>query len=89
MISKETGTQELNIMEQAKYSVRAYCTDTDGGYDDEQQAETVKEARERAKRMMTDDYLRVVESTVPVVYVEVINNKTGERVFDLGSPLAQ
>ena len=73
-------------MEQAKYSVRGYCSDTDGGYDDEFPAETIKEAKERAKHLMTEEYTRLVESTVPVVYVEVVNNLTGERVFDLGNP---
>lgn len=73
-------------MEQAKYSIRGYCNDTDGGYDDETVAETLVEAKKRAKYMMTETYTRVVESTVPVVYVEVINNETGERVLDFGTP---
>jgi hypothetical protein len=73
-------------MEQSKYSVRGYCSDTDGGYDDESPAETLSEAKKRAKYMMSEEHTRIVESTVPVVYVEVINSQTGERVYDLGTP---
>lgn len=71
-------------MEKAKYLLRGYCSDSDGGYDDESTAETLKEAKERAKYMMSEEHTRIVESTVPVVYVEVINSKTDEVVFEIG-----
>lgn len=71
-------------MNEAKYSIRGYCGDTDGGYDDESKADTLKEAKERAKSMMSEEHMRVVESTVPVVYVEIIKNDSGEVVADFG-----
>lgn len=71
-------------MTEAKYSVRAYCRDTDGGYDEESSADTIKEATSRAKEMMTDEHMRVVESTVPVVYVEIVDVKSGEIIRDFG-----
>jgi hypothetical protein len=74
-------------MTEAKYLVQGFCSDTDGGFDDEAPADTIKEARERAQYMMSDTYTRIVESTVPVVYVRVINAKTGENVLDFGQPL--
>lgn len=73
------------MSEQAKYSIRGYCRETDGGYDDESVAETLKEARQRAKAMMSEEHMHIVESTVPVVYVEVVNTQTGEIVLDFGS----
>lgn len=72
---------------EAKYLIRGYCSDSDGGYDDESTADTLKEARDRAKYMMSEEHMRVVESTVPVVYVEVINAKTDEVVLDFGEPV--
>ena len=72
---------------EAKYILRGYCSDTDGGYDDESTAETLKEAKERAKYMMSEEHTRIVESTVPVVYVEVINSKTDEVVATFGEPV--
>lgn len=74
-------------MTESKYIIRGYCSDTEGGYDSENFADTLKEAKERARYMMTEEYLRVVESTVPVVYVEVINAKTEEVVLDFGEPV--
>ena len=71
-------------MEQAKYLVRGYCGDTDGGYDDEYPADTLKEARERAKYLMGESYMRVVESEIAVSYVEILNTQTGEVVADFG-----
>ncbi len=71
-------------MDKAKYSVRGYCSDSDGGYDDESSADTLKEAKQRARLMMSDEHMRVVESTVPVIYVEVVNAETGEVVADFG-----
>ena len=56
----------------------------DGGHNDESEADTLKDARAKAKRMMSDTYTRMVESTVPVRYVEVVNAKTGEVVIDFG-----
>ena len=73
---------------ESKYSIRGYCGDTDGGYDDESCADTFAEAKQRARYMMSEEHTRVVESTVPVIYVEVINNKTGERLFDIGTPIS-
>ena len=72
-------------MTEAKYLIRGYCADADGGYDAETEADNLKEARERAKHMMSEEYTRLVESTVPVLYVEVVNAKTGERVLDFGA----
>ena len=74
-------------MNEAKYSIRGYCHDTDGGYDSEAQADTLKEAKQRARHMMSEEYLRVVESTVPVVYVEIVNLKTDEVVADFGQTI--
>jgi uncharacterized protein YdaT len=71
-------------MTDAKYILRGYCSDSDGGYDDESTADTLKEARERAKNMLSEEHTRVVESTVPVVYVEVINASTDEVVKEFG-----
>ena len=73
-------------MTESKYLIRGYCSDTDGGYDSESEADTLKEARAKAKHMMSDTYTRLVESTVPVVYVQVENAKTGEIVLDFGQP---
>lgn len=69
-------------MTESKYLIRGYCSDTDGGYDDESEAYSLKDARAKAKRMMSDTYTRTVESTVPVRYVEIVNAKTGEVVVD-------
>ena len=69
-------------METAKYLVRGYCSDSDGGYDDESQADTLKEAKQRARHMMSDEHTRLVESTVPIIKVEIVNAKTGEIVED-------
>lgn len=74
-------------MTESKYLIRGYCADTDGGYDDETVADTLKEARERAKHMMSEEFTRIVESTVPVRYVQVVNAKTGEVVLDFGQPV--
>ena len=76
------------MKEEAKYSIRAYCGDTDGGYDGESVADTLKEATAKAKEMMTDEYMRVVESSVPVKYVQVIDTKSGEIIRDFGNPNA-
>ena len=74
-------------MNEAKYSIRGYCLDTDGGYDDESFADTLKEAKERAKYMMTEEHTRIVETTVPIVYVEIVNIKTDEIVRTFGSEI--
>ena len=71
-------------MTESKYLVRGYCSDTDGGYDDESEADTLKEAKAKAKHMMSDTYTRLVESTVSVAYVQVVNAKTGEIILDFG-----
>lgn len=71
-------------MEQSKYSIRGYCNDTDGGHDSESEADTLKEAKAKAKHMMSDTYTRLVESTVSVAYVQVVNAKTGEIILDFG-----
>ena len=42
--------------------------------------ETLKEARERAKYILTDDHMRHIESSVPMNYSQVILN--GECVSD-------
>ncbi len=72
---------------EAKYSIRGYCSDADGGYDDESYADTLKEAKARARYMMTEEHMRVVETSVPVVYVEIVNLKTDEVVADFGDPI--
>lgn len=69
-------------MSEAKYLIRGYCSDSDGDYDDESQADTLKEAKERAKYMMSEEHTRIVESTVPVVRVEIVNAVSGEVVQD-------
>lgn len=74
-------------MTEAKYILRGYCSDSDGGYDDDSTAETLKEATERARYMMSEEHMRIVESTVKVVYVEVINAKTDEVVREFGEAL--
>ncbi len=74
-------------MTESKYLIRAYCSDTDGGYDAESEADTLKAAKDRAKHFMSDTYTRLVESTVPVAYVQVVNAKTGEIVLDFGQPV--
>lgn len=72
-------------MTQAKYTLHGYCSDSDGGYDDESHAETLKEAKEKARYMMSEEHTRIVESTVSVTYVEVLN-ASDEVVFTLGQP---
>lgn len=51
-------------MTESKYLVRAYCSDTDGGYDDETVAENLKEAKQRANHFLSETYTRLVESEV-------------------------
>lgn len=77
----------MSAATEAKYLLRGYCSDSDGGYDDESTADTLKKARERAKYMMSEEHARTVESMVPVTYVEVINAKTDEVVLDFGEPV--
>lgn len=84
MQANSNRAEYLMTMNEAKYTLRGYCADSDGGYDDESVADTLKEAKERARYMMSEEHTRVVESTVPVVYVEIINTKTGEIVADFG-----
>jgi hypothetical protein len=76
---------EATKMTETKYAIRGYCGDTDGGYDDESCADTLKEAKQRARNMMSEEHMRVVESTVPVIYVEVVNMEIGEVVADFGT----
>ncbi len=68
----------------SKYAIRGYCPDSDGGYDSESQADTLKEAKSKARHMMSDEYTRIVESTVKVSYVEIVNLETDEVVSDFG-----
>lgn len=75
------------MKDESKYLIRAYCKDSDGGYDEEARAETLREAKAKAKYLMTEEHQRIVESWVPVVYVEIINTKTDEIVADFGEPL--
>lgn len=70
-----------------KYSIRGYCQDTDGGYDDESTADTLNEAKLRAREMMSEEHTRLVESTIPVAYVEIIKTDSGEVVADFGTRL--
>lgn len=75
------------IVNEAKYIIRGYCSDSDGGYDDESSADTLKEAKQRARYMMSEEHTRIVESTVRVAYVEIINAKTDEIVATVGQPV--
>jgi hypothetical protein len=72
-------------MTESKYLIRGYCGDTDRGFDSESEADTLKEARNRARYMLSEAYMRVVESEVPVVYAEVIEAKTGAIVDEFGT----
>ena len=74
------------MKDEAKYSIRGYCADnTDGGYDEESSADTLKEAKERAKYMMTEAHTRVVESTVPIVYVTIQRSNDDDIILELGN----
>jgi len=71
-------------IDHAKYVIRGYCSDSDGGYDDESTADTLKEAKAKARYMMSDEHTRIVETTVPVVYVTVQRYDSDDVLFDLG-----
>lgn len=52
----------------SKYIVRGYASDDTGGFcDDEQGADTLKDAKRIAKYWLTDEYLSVIESSTPVL----------------------
>lgn len=67
-----------------KYSIRGYCPGGDGGYDDESTADTLKEAKEKAKYMMSEEHTRIVETTVPVVYVTVQRYDSDDILLEFG-----
>ena len=72
------------MTDKPKYSIHGYRSDnTDGGYDDESTAETLKEAKDRAKYMMSEEHTRTVEATVPVVYVTVQRYNSDDILLEL------
>ena len=77
-----------NTSDKPKYSIQGYLAGSSPveGYDDESVADTLKEARERAKAMMTDEHARIVESTVPIVYVQVRPYGTDIVLLEFGQP---
>ena len=68
----------------AKYVIHGYCRGSADGYDDESTAETLKEAKQRARHMMTEEHTRIVESTVPVVYVTIQKYNSDDILLDFG-----
>lgn len=67
-----------------KYVIHGYCKGSTEGYDDESTADTLKEAKERAKYMMTEEHTRIVESTVPIVYVAIKKHDSDDIILDFG-----
>jgi hypothetical protein len=69
-----------------KYILRGYTSrenlERDRGCDDETGADTLKEARRIAKYWMTEEYMHTIETTVPVVLVQIW--KGDECVDELG-----
>lgn len=76
-----------NMKETAKYHIRGYCSDTDGGYDDESVADTLKNAKMRAKQMMSEEHMRIVETLVPIVYVTIQRYDSDAILFEFGEEL--
>jgi hypothetical protein len=58
-----------------KYQLRGYSSEgqleRDRGCDDERGVDTLKDAKRIAKYWMTEAYMRVVESSRPVVIVQI------------------
>ena len=68
---------------ESKYVVRGYTSqDVDGYCDDEQSADTLKEAKRIAKYWLTDEYLDVIESSTPVVRALVFRVAGNECLED-------
>lgn len=65
---------------EAKYLVRGYCGEPESGYDCEAPEDNLSDAYARARYMMSEEYMHVVESASPVSYVEIIRTKTGTVV---------
>lgn len=63
-----------------KYTLYGYTSeDTARGCDDESGVDTIKEAKLLAKHWMTKEYMDLVESTQPVVLVQIFK---GEELID-------
>ncbi len=69
-----------------KYAIHGYLADhsTCEGYDEESTADTLKEAKERARQMMTEEHMQIVESSVPIVYVAIKRYDSDEILLDFG-----
>jgi len=56
------------MKEHAKYRIEGYCCpdDADKGYDSCAEADTIKEAKSKARYMLTEEHRKAAESTVPI-----------------------
>lgn len=67
-----------------KYEVRGYRFkgDVQSGSQTEIGLDTVKESKERAKRVLSESEMQSTESSQPLGYSQVVNRFTGECVAD-------
>jgi hypothetical protein len=67
--------EEREMIEQAKYEVRGYLNEDEieRGYDDVQHADTLKEAKQRAWHLLSEDIQRVL----------IVQVKTNEVMEDI------
>lgn len=70
-------------MEKSKYLVAAGRTQEsfERGWDIDYGCDTMKEARSRAKYLLTEEYMLAAEMSEPLGYSQVLNSK-GECVAD-------
>ncbi len=75
---------------ESKYVIYAYATrDTSRGYDAETDADTLGEARRKARRFVSTEYRDLCECSYVMEYAKVQDAKTGECLFDIeAKPLA-
>ncbi|MDO8632791.1 MAG: hypothetical protein Q7R41_20100, partial [Phycisphaerales bacterium] len=65
-----------------RYRLEGYTTpDTSRGYDAENEADTLKEARQKARHMLSPEWQRLTESSGPLSYVRIVDTRS-ESVTD-------
>jgi hypothetical protein len=63
-----------------KYTLYGYASeDTTKGCDDEHGVDTLKKAKRLAKHWMTKEYMNLVESTRPIILVQIFK---GDELHD-------
>ena len=74
------------MSEEPKYYVEGFRTQDDAhpnrGSSVDYPADTVAEAKKRAKGIITEDFAKRMEMSEPLMYARVTNRFTGECVFD-------